>query len=81
MRKISWNTLPIKNTIIQILLRNKGISVDTDLYNNLLKEFKDLSPSEFSKNIMSLEIQGVITVSRITKTKNRIELLKEFEKN
>ncbi|MHA1144597.1 MAG: hypothetical protein ACTSRW_07665 [Candidatus Helarchaeota archaeon] len=79
MRKITWNTLPIKNTIIQILLKNKGISVDTDLYNNLLKEFKDLSPSEFSKNIMSLEIQGIINVSRITKTKNRIELLKDFK--
>ena len=78
MRNISWNTLPVKNTIIQILLRNKGISIDTDLYTNLLKEFKELSPSEFSKNIMSLEIQGIISVSRIIKTKNRIELLKDI---
>ena len=75
MKSINWKTLPIKNTILQILVKNKGVVTDKELFANLLKEFKELSPSEFSKNLMSLEIKGIITVSRITNTKNKIELI------
>ncbi|NHI91889.1 MAG: hypothetical protein EAX96_05260 [Candidatus Lokiarchaeota archaeon] len=75
MKSVNWKTLPIKNTILQILVRNKGVISDQELYSYLLKEFKEMTPSDFSKNLMALEIQGIINVSRITNTKNKIELL------
>ena len=75
MKSVNWKTLPIKNTILQILARNKGVITDKELYNYLLKEFKELTHSDFSKNLMALEIQGIINVSRITNAKNKIELM------
>ncbi|MHA1785580.1 MAG: hypothetical protein ACTSX4_03700 [Candidatus Helarchaeota archaeon] len=78
MKSVNWRTLPIKNTILQILVKNKGVITDKELYNYLLKEFKDLTSADFSKNLMALEIQGVINVSRITNTKNKIELIQRL---
>ena len=48
---------------------------DTDLYNRLAKESKSLSNSDLSKCIMALEIEGLLNVTKITKTKNKIELI------
>ncbi len=48
---------------------------DTDLYTTLTKELKNLSPSDFSKAIMAFEVEGLINVTKITKTKNKIELI------
>ncbi|NVM01746.1 MAG: transcriptional repressor [Candidatus Helarchaeota archaeon] len=75
MKEIKWRNLPLKNTIIEILFKNKGMMTDTDLYNRLAKENKSLSNSDLSKCIMALEIEGLINVTKITKTKNKVELI------
>ncbi|MHA1299850.1 MAG: hypothetical protein ACTSO9_10475 [Candidatus Helarchaeota archaeon] len=75
MKEIKWRNIPLKNLIIQVLLKNKGMITDTDLYSNLTKEFKNLSHSDFSKTIMALEVEGIVNVTKITKTKNKIELI------
>ena len=75
MKEIKWRNLPLKNLIIEFLFKNKGMTTDTDLYNRLIKEDKNLAPSDLSKVIMALEIEGLINVTKITKTKNKIELI------
>jgi len=75
LKEIKWRNIPLKNLIIQVLLKNKGMITDTDLYSNLTKEFKNLSHSDFSKTIMALEVEGIVNVTKITKTKNKIELI------
>ncbi|MHA1379997.1 MAG: hypothetical protein ACTSRG_16625 [Candidatus Helarchaeota archaeon] len=75
MKEIKWRNLPLKNLIIQVLLKNKAMITDTDLYSNLTKEFKYLSHADFSKTIMALEVEGIVNVTKITKTKNKIELI------
>ncbi|MFX1449216.1 MAG: hypothetical protein ACFFCM_00155 [Promethearchaeota archaeon] len=75
MKEIKWRNLPLRNLIIEFLFKNKGMTTDTDLYNRLIKEDKNLAPSDLSKVIMSLEIEGLINVTKITKTKNKIELI------
>ena len=48
---------------------------DTDMFSRLSKEYKGLSNSDFSKTIMALEVEGIVNVTKITKTKNKVELI------
>ena len=75
MKEIKWRNLPLKSLIIQVISKNKGMITDTDLYTGLTKEFKNLSHSDFSKTIMALEVEGIVNVTKITKTKNKVELI------
>ncbi|MFX0134516.1 MAG: hypothetical protein ACFFDN_12825 [Candidatus Hodarchaeota archaeon] len=75
MKEIKWRHLPLKNIIIEIIFKNKGMMTDIGLYNRLIKEDKNLSQSDLSKTIMALEIEGLVNVTKITKTKNKIELI------
>lgn len=75
MKEIKWRHLPLKNLIIEIIFKNKGMMTDVGLYNRLIKEDKNLSQSDLSKAIMALEIEGLLNVTKITKTKNKIELI------
>lgn len=75
MKEIKWRNFPLKDLILQIIIKNKGMITDVDLYNSLIKEIKNFSTSDFSKSIMALEVAGLINVTRITKTKNKIELI------
>lgn len=77
MSKSYWESTPPKNQILLILARRQGVMLDDELITLLKKDFQDLSYSELNRMLMDLEIQGAIHVSQITKTKRRIELIKE----
>ena len=76
MKTKIWNSTPLKNLIIYALVRNKGVVVDSELLRLLQKDYSDLTESKLSEVLMQLEVPGIIHVSRITKTKQRIELTK-----
>ncbi len=69
-----WSPTPLKNLIIYALIRNKGVVLDSELLRLLQKDYHDLSEAKLSQTLMQLEVPGIINVTRITKSKRRIEL-------
>ncbi len=74
MRGKLWSSTPLKNLILYALVRNKGVVSDDELLRLLQKDYSDLSEAKLSQTLMQLEVPGLIHVSRITKSKKRIEL-------
>lgn len=68
--------MPLRNIIIDILKKRRGVILDDELHRALKKELGD-EPSEAELNsaLMQLEINGLVHVSQITKTKRRIEVI------
>jgi len=76
MEQKVWNSLPMRNIILSVLAKHQGIILDNELVSIIEKDYGEISPSELNKTLMDLEINGIIHVSRITKTKRRIEVIK-----
>ncbi|MHA2377720.1 MAG: hypothetical protein ACXADO_02585 [Candidatus Thorarchaeota archaeon] len=74
----SWSVLPLRNVIVDILEKRRGVILDDELIRVLKKELGDEpSDAELNQALMQLEINGLVHVSQITKTKRRIEVIKE----
>jgi DNA-binding PadR family transcriptional regulator len=73
MSKI-WHTHSINSKILE-LLRRKGAMKDTELYEALKENINELGMGEFNKILMSMEVQGLIIVSSLTRGKRRVELV------
>ncbi len=73
-----WNAIPLRNLILNIIHKRKGIILDDELIRALEKE-NGTKPSEAELNsaLLKLEINGIVHVSQITKTKRRIEVITE----
>ncbi|MFX1485690.1 MAG: hypothetical protein ACFFBS_01040 [Promethearchaeota archaeon] len=79
MKRRYWDLVPLRNAILNAIAKRQGILLDNELFTMLQKDFKDLSYTKLNKALMALEIEGVVHVSQITKTKRRIEVMKEGE--
>lgn len=71
-----WRAQPLYTTLVELLQKRRGASIDTELYRALKKSDSDLSFRAFNKTLMKLEIDGVIHVSSLTKNKRHVELLR-----
>ena len=69
-----WSAQPLYTTLVELLQKKRGASIDVELYKALKKDDSDLSIKEFNKTLMMLEIEGVINVSSLTKNKRHVEL-------
>lgn len=69
-----WKTYPAHYLLLQIL-KKKGAMTDTELYEALTEEFKDLGFNDFNELLMRLEISGKIRATSMTRGKRRIELM------
>lgn len=76
LKESVWNVEPLRNMIINILRKRQGIILDDELMTNLDNEDMPVSDRELNEVLMGLEIEGIVHVSRITKSKRRIELIK-----
>ena len=76
MEQRVWNPVPLRNVLLSILSKHQGVILDNELVAIVDKEYGEVSPSTLNKALMDLEISGIIHVSRITKTKRRIEAIK-----
>jgi hypothetical protein len=70
----TWKTLPAYFTVLTTL-QKKGAAVDTELYEALTEEFRDLGYKDFSDILMRLEISGRIRVTSMSRGKRRVELI------
>ncbi|RDE13269.1 MAG: hypothetical protein C4K48_08735 [Candidatus Thorarchaeota archaeon] len=73
-----WNALPMTNLVVSIIQKRHGVILDDELIRALKKEL-GVEPSEAELNaaLLQLEINGLIHVGQITKTKRRIEVITE----
>lgn len=68
--------MPLRNLIVDILKKRRGVILDDELMRALKKELGDEpSDAELNSALMQLEINGLVHVSQITKTKRRIEVI------
>ncbi|MCY3410921.1 MAG: hypothetical protein INQ03_04705 [Candidatus Heimdallarchaeota archaeon] len=73
--------LPIRSAIIEILNDKNGEMLDSDLLLALKKRYgeKNFSDNDINRNLISLETQGLIHVSVLTKNKRRIKQVGDME--
>jgi len=71
-----WNQKPILNSIIDILIKNKGEILDKRLEELLKKEFPFVNSLMLEEIFMKLESMNVINVFRVSKNKKMIVLNK-----
>lgn len=73
-----WNALPLRNVIVSIIQKRHGVILDDELVRILKKQMgSEPSDAELNQALMQLEINGIVHVSQITKTKRRIEVIEE----
>ena len=70
-----WPVTPLPTLIVESLTRKNTALFDDELLNDLQATYGYLSLREFNKVLMNLEINGIIHVTTVTRTKRRIELL------
>ena len=70
--------MPLRNLVVLILNKRHGVILDDELRRMLKKEIgREPSEGELNAALMQLEINGLVHVSQITKTKRRVEVIKE----
>ena len=68
--------MPLPNLVVSIVKKRRGVILDDELIRALKKELgSEPSDAELNKALLQLEINGLVHVSQITKTKRRIEVL------
>ncbi|MGY5873205.1 MAG: hypothetical protein RTV72_13225 [Candidatus Thorarchaeota archaeon] len=73
-----WNAIPLTNLVVQIVRKRRGVILDDELIRALKKELgTEPSEAELNAALLQLEINGLVHVSQITKTKRRIEVISE----
>jgi hypothetical protein len=70
----TWKIRPPSFTLLTIL-RKKGSMTDTELFEVLTDEFKDLGFKDFTELLMRLEVRGKIRTTSLVRGKKRIELI------
>ena len=64
--------------VVQIVKKRRGVILDDELIRALKKELgTEPSDAELNSALLQLEINGLVHVSQITKTKRRIEVISE----
>ncbi|MHC1601548.1 MAG: hypothetical protein ACXQTI_01495 [Candidatus Nezhaarchaeales archaeon] len=57
-----------------MLRQRKGAAKDREVYRMVKMVYKDISPKEFYKAIMRLELKGLISVSSVSKSVKSLRL-------
>lgn len=74
----TWNPHPLSIVVVELLQR-KGSTTDTELY-DMVKELQgDLGFNVLNRELMRLEIEGVIHVSALARGKRQVELVQKKE--
>ena len=68
-----WSPRPMSLFIVEIL-EKKGAMTDIDLLKDLRSSFGEVSFRELNRELMKLELAGILRVSRLTKGKRQVEL-------
>ena len=67
--------LPLKDLILRVVAKREVLT-NKELFELLRRELPDLRLPDLNKELMRLEIEGLIHVSRVKEGEMRVELLK-----
>ena len=67
-----WNQKPIINSVMDLLIKNKGEILDKRLEELLKKEFPYVNSLILEELFMKMESMGIINVFRVSKNKKMI---------
>jgi hypothetical protein len=70
----TWKPYPLSTVIVELLQR-KGPTTDAELYDMVREVQGDLGFNTFNKELLRLEIRGVVHVSALARGKRRVEPL------
>jgi len=68
-----WYAQPLHTSIVE-MLQKKGALTDMIIFKELKGVYKELGIKDFNNTLMKLEVEGLVHVSYLTKTKRRVEL-------
>jgi len=68
-----WSPRPLSLAIVEVL-EKKGAMTDIDLHKELKEDFGEVSFRELNRDLMKLELGGVLWVSRLMRGKRQVEL-------
>jgi hypothetical protein len=68
-----WSPRPMSLALLEVL-EKKGSMSDIDLQKELRSNFGEVSFRELNRELMKLELAGILWVSRLTKGKRLVEL-------
>jgi hypothetical protein len=68
-----WSPRPMSLAILEVL-EKKGSLSDVDLQKELKSNFGELSFRELNRELMKLELAGILWVTRLMKGKRLVEL-------
>ena len=74
-----WNQKPILNSIIDILIKNRGEILDKRIEELLKKEFPFINSLMLEEIFMKLETMNIVSVFRVSKSKKMIVLNKNSQ--
>jgi len=60
--------------MVDMLRQKKGVARDKEIYKMVKAIYKDVSPKEFYKAVMRLELRGLINVSSVSKSVKSLRL-------
>ena len=69
----TWKIHPVYLTIIEIL-QEKGSTTDAELLEMLKAFYKEIGLDDLNRNLMAMEISGLIHVSSLTRGRRLIQL-------
>jgi hypothetical protein len=69
-----WRSIPLYYAIVEELERRGGTAKDVDLYKALRDKY-DVTFMEFLKELMKLEMQGIIHVDVLKENLRNVELV------
>ncbi|MEX2684619.1 MAG: hypothetical protein Q6373_023815 [Candidatus Sigynarchaeota archaeon] len=78
---MSWSASPLRNKILVAIIKRKGEILDDDLARLISRGDEVVSSEILERELMALEVQGIVTVSQITKTRKKIKLINQDRLN
>nr|MDO8083235.1 hypothetical protein [Candidatus Sigynarchaeum springense] len=78
---MSWSASPLRNKILVAVVKRKGEILDDDLARLIQRRDEAISNEVLERELISLEVQGIINVSQITKTRKKIKLVNQDRLN
>ncbi len=78
---MSWSATPLRNKIIVALVKRGGEVLDDDLARLVQRGEEAVSTEIMDRELMSLEVQGIVNISQITKTRKKIKLINQDRLN
>jgi hypothetical protein len=71
----TWRSVPLYYAIVDELERRGGSAKDIDLYKAIRSKY-DVTFAEFLRELMRLEMQGIVYVSVLKENLRNVELLR-----